>query len=189
MVRAYSRSLFVSLTSCQSSFVNGTTVLGTYPLRWLVDRFFLESVGLSYDSIISDISSSWTGDGNPPLPRFENLIIKVALLVNDTTSPQPSYPCQLMKETISSSWYNLPRRRRYLMKSTFEWHALQDGFARLLEAMELSVRPIFLRFIRKLLTLVLLARQKSTASQATASHTPNVATNCCGKYTILWVST
>jgi hypothetical protein len=129
----------------QSSFVNGTTVLGAYPLRWLVDRFFRESIGLSYDSLLNDIFSSWAGDGNPPLPRFENLIIKVILL--DTASLRSSYHRQLMKETISSSWYNFPRRRRYLMKSVFEWHALQDGFVRLLEQMDFSVQPVFLHLV------------------------------------------
>lgn len=103
-----------------ASFVSGSTILGLYPLRWLVDRFFLESIGLPYDSLVDCIFSCWVGDGNPPLPRFENLLIK------------------LMKETISSSWYNPPRRRRYLMKSVFEWHALQDGFTRLLERTSLS---------------------------------------------------
>lgn len=114
-----------------SSFINGTTVLGVYPLRWLVDRFFLESIGLSYDSVIDNISSSWIGDVGPPLPRFENLIVK------------------LMKETISSSWYNPPRRRRYLMKSISEWHALQDGFVRLLEQSRFSCaeNPQLLRLL------------------------------------------
>jgi len=76
------------------------------------------------------VSNSWVGDVEPPLPRFENLIVK------------------LMKETISSSWYNLPRRRRYLMKSVFEWHALQDGFVRLLEQTNPSVWLVSLHLTR-----------------------------------------
>ena len=50
-----------------------------------MDRFFLESIGLSYDSVTNDISSSWVGDVEPPLPRFENLIVKVALLLSDNS--------------------------------------------------------------------------------------------------------
>ena len=73
------------------------------------------------------------------------------------------------------------------MKSIFEWHALQDGFARLLEKMRLSVWLVIFHPIRKLLTSALPARQKSTASQATASYTPNVASNRCGKHHILRV--
>jgi hypothetical protein len=34
------------------------------------------------------------------------------------------------------------------MKSIFEWHALQDGFVRLLGEMRFSVRPVFLRSTR-----------------------------------------
>lgn len=48
-----------------------------------MDRFFLESIGLPYDSVVDNISSSWVGEAEPPLPRFENLIIKVTLLLND----------------------------------------------------------------------------------------------------------
>ena len=147
-----------------------------------MDRFFRESIGLSYDSLISDIFSSWAGNGNPPHPPFENLIIKVMLLVNDTASLQCSHHCQLMKETISSPWYNFPRRRRYLMKSVFEWHALQDGFVRLLEQMNFSVRPTLLHLAHKLLTIVSSGRREPTASHASASHTSNVAPDCCRKH-------
>ena len=66
--------------------MNGTTVLGAYPLRWLVDRFFRESIGLSYDSLVNGVFSSWVGDGNPPLPRFENLIIKVVFHTDNVAS-------------------------------------------------------------------------------------------------------
>ena len=147
-----------------------------------MDRFFRESIGLSYDSLINGIFSSWVGDGNPPLPRFENLIIKVILLVNDAPSLQSSHYCQLMKETISSSWCNLPRRRRYLMKSVFEWHALQDGFVRLLEQMNFSVRPAFLHLGQKLLTVVSPGRRKPAASHDITSHTSNVAPDRCRKH-------
>jgi len=147
-----------------------------------VGRFFRESIGLSYDSLLYEIFSGWAGDGNPPLPRFENLIIKVMLLVNDAASLKSSHHFQLMKETISSSWYNLPRRRRYLMKSVFEWHALQDGFVRLLEQMDFSVRLVLLHLVQKLQAIVSPGRRESTASHVIASHTPNVAPDCCGKH-------
>ena len=54
--------------------------MGKHSLRWLLDRFFLESIGVSYDSVINDILSAWIGNLIPPLPRFENLIIKVGWL-------------------------------------------------------------------------------------------------------------
>jgi hypothetical protein len=59
-----------------------------YPLRWLVDRFFLESIGLAYDSVMNTLKNSWVGDAEPPLARFENLIVKVAFPMNDK-SPLP----------------------------------------------------------------------------------------------------
>jgi len=73
------------------------------------------------------------------------------------------------------------------MKSIFEWHALQDGFVRLLEKMEFSVRPTFLHSTQAPLTSALQARRKSTASQATSSYAPNVASDCCEKHHTLWV--
>jgi len=73
------------------------------------------------------------------------------------------------------------------MKSTFEWHALQDGFVRLLEQMSFLVGPVPSYPIRVFPISVLPVRRKSTASQVTASYPPDVAPDCCGKHHTLWI--
>lgn len=73
------------------------------------------------------------------------------------------------------------------MKSTLEWHALQDGFARLLEQTRFSVWPVLTQITGESLPSDLSVRQKFTASQATALHTPNVAPDRCGKHNTLRV--
>jgi hypothetical protein len=73
------------------------------------------------------------------------------------------------------------------MKSIFEWHALQDGFIRLLEQTKLSVRLVFFRLEGGYLMMTLSARQKPTASQVAASYTLNVAPDRCRKHNPLRV--
>ncbi|KAI0648442.1 Mak10-domain-containing protein [Trametes meyenii] len=93
----------------QTLFFDKNLVLGAYPPRWLVDRFFQESIGLSYDSILDALERSMPESQMASLQDvIERRIVKVVL------------------PRIRSNWYNPPRQRRHLMKEVLEWHTLYD---------------------------------------------------------------
>lgn len=49
-----------------------------YPADWLVERFFLETIGVSYEHICDILVTSWAGDDQLHFEDVENYIIKVA---------------------------------------------------------------------------------------------------------------
>jgi N-alpha-acetyltransferase 35, NatC auxiliary subunit len=116
----------------QTVFHHGNRVLIGFPPSWIVDRFFIESVGVSYERISTMIKDSWVGKDEPPLALFESRIIKVRFISLYNIEQLDSFS-QLVKDHVTSSWYNLPRRRRHLMNITSDWHVLHDLFLRLLE--------------------------------------------------------
>lgn len=88
----------------QSVFFTNQRVLGVYPLDWLVDRFFFETIGIEYNtlSVVTDRT------GAPPLLNIERKLSRMLL------------------SHIQSAWLNPPRRRRFLARSLLEWHELYD---------------------------------------------------------------
>ncbi|KAI0062099.1 Mak10-domain-containing protein [Artomyces pyxidatus] len=93
----------------QSCFFDGHRVLGKMTLDWLVDRFFLESIGVPYHILASAVKTRWPSSSSPPFRDIEQKIIR-------TLIPH-----------IKSAWYNPPRRRRFLSRSLLEWHAMYDA--------------------------------------------------------------
>ncbi|EKM56096.1 uncharacterized protein PHACADRAFT_122281 [Phanerochaete carnosa HHB-10118-sp] len=99
----------------QHIFIDNHIVLGDYDEEWLIERFFWETTGTSYESICEVLINSWTGPGALALQEMESHIMEVV----------PTY--------IKSSWFNPPRRRRYLMKAVRDWQLLQDAFGNLIQ--------------------------------------------------------
>ncbi|KAH9930842.1 Mak10-domain-containing protein [Fomitopsis serialis] len=112
---AYLRSL------TQSAVYDRGTVIGRLPPMWLVDHFFEESVGCSYDTVLlkicirDDSSAMWVKR------EIENRI------------------CKYMADDLRANSHNPPRRRRYFMKAALQWHEVYDFFLQLIPYCEPSV--------------------------------------------------
>ncbi|KAI0285229.1 Mak10 subunit, NatC N-terminal acetyltransferase-domain-containing protein [Russula brevipes] len=89
----------------QSVFFSNQRVLEVYPIIWLVDRFFLEIVGIEYRTLCAAAERA----GAPPLLMIERKLSRMLL------------------SHIQSAWYNPPRRRRFLARSLLEWQELYDA--------------------------------------------------------------
>jgi hypothetical protein len=63
----------------QSAFFDGTRVLNKYSSGWIVDRFFVETLGLSYDQLVKAVTSRWVGIGPLSFEDMEHRIIQVIL--------------------------------------------------------------------------------------------------------------
>ena len=63
----------------QSLLFDRFRVLRTFQPTWLVDRFFLETLGTPYSSVASIILDCWpeSGDGRAPLREIEQQVIGV----------------------------------------------------------------------------------------------------------------
>ncbi|KAJ7700787.1 Mak10 subunit, NatC N-terminal acetyltransferase-domain-containing protein [Mycena rosella] len=91
-------------SSTQSVFYDGLLVLNKYNPTWVMDRFFFETLGVSYQSVIQFVEQN-----------------------TQSTRPQPWADLQrghfkLMTEYIRALWYNPCRRRRYFMKALVDLH-------------------------------------------------------------------
>ncbi|PCH38539.1 Mak10-domain-containing protein [Wolfiporia cocos MD-104 SS10] len=96
----------------QSAFYDRNLVVGQHPPMWLLDRFFLETLDVSWEDLLERIRPE--GGASAPLVReIERRIIR------------------LMIPHIRSYWYNPPRRRRYLAKSVIQWQEVYDRFYQL----------------------------------------------------------
>ncbi|KAF8061759.1 Mak10 subunit, NatC N-terminal acetyltransferase-domain-containing protein [Lyophyllum atratum] len=91
----------------QSTFYDGLLILNRYTFTWMVDRFFYETLGVTYDTIGRTVKHYWPSE-TPPLPRIERILYK------------------LITPHIRGLWLNPPRRRRHLAKSLLDWHNLYD---------------------------------------------------------------
>ncbi|KAI0344977.1 Mak10-domain-containing protein [Trametopsis cervina] len=100
----YMRSLI------QGVFCDKHIVLGRFSTEWLVEHFFLETLGVSYDLLCDILITSWAGGDTLQFEEVESCIVKIA------------------SENVKSLWYNPPRRRRQLMRSVLDLQALQDAF-------------------------------------------------------------
>lgn len=108
----------------------------------MVDRFFFESLGVSYDSLVRTIQNSWKGPNSPPLSPMERIIYKArpsfALRVRRLIF---SLICQqLIAPHIRAQWLNPPRRRRHLAKSMANWHALYSILCEIVAQVDRTVR-------------------------------------------------
>jgi hypothetical protein len=50
--------------------------LNKYTFVWMVDRFFFESLGVSYDSLVKAIQNNWTGRYPPQISPMERVLYK-----------------------------------------------------------------------------------------------------------------
>ncbi|KAJ3488544.1 hypothetical protein NLI96_g2764 [Meripilus lineatus] len=97
------RSLF------QTSFFERNHVLSQHPALWLVDRFFLETLGMSHHLVQYTLQRAWASPGPMNLKEIERNLIKILV------------------QHVRSFWFNPPRRRRCLMKLVLEWQTLHDA--------------------------------------------------------------
>ncbi|KAM5542815.1 hypothetical protein V8D89_003776 [Ganoderma adspersum] len=84
-------------------------VLVTHRPSWLIEQFFLETIGLPYSTIIEAFERS------APSPQVATMrdVIERRII-------------KLLVSHVRSNWYNPPRRRRHLMKEVLQWHMLHD---------------------------------------------------------------
>ncbi|GJE88083.1 Mak10 domain-containing protein [Phanerochaete sordida] len=118
LLMPYHRSL------TQHVFIDNHIVLGDYGEDWLVEQFFWETIGVSYESICEILINSWAGPGALALQEMESHIIET------------------VSAYIRSFWFNPPRRRRHLMKAVNDWQLLQDAFGNLLQHIAAAGGPI-----------------------------------------------
>ncbi|KAI6131168.1 Mak10 subunit, NatC N-terminal acetyltransferase-domain-containing protein [Pisolithus croceorrhizus] len=93
------QSLAYVRSAFQSAIHENGIILNKYLQKHAVDCFLMEALQIPYDSFISSFQTRWVGPDSLPLRHIERTITE-------------------------SHWYNPPRRRRYCMKSLFDWHKL-----------------------------------------------------------------
>ncbi|KAJ7290144.1 Mak10 subunit, NatC N-terminal acetyltransferase-domain-containing protein [Mycena rebaudengoi] len=91
-------------SSTQSVFYDGLLVLSKYSPLWLMDRFFFETLGVSYQSVVHAVNQATRNRPPPPWADLQRVHFK------------------LITEYIRAQWYNPCRRRRYFMRLLLELH-------------------------------------------------------------------
>jgi hypothetical protein len=109
-----------SLITVKSVFFNNQRILEVYPIGWVVDRFFLETLGLEYKTLCAVTERA----AGLPLFTIERKLSRVRNIVLVSYSRQPHF--QMLLTHIQSAWYNPPRRRRFLARSLLGWQELYD---------------------------------------------------------------
>lgn len=61
----------------QSAFYDGLLVFDRHPFVWIVDKFFYETIGISWSFFRSQVSQRWVGSSVPPFDILERDIYKV----------------------------------------------------------------------------------------------------------------
>ncbi|KAF9228847.1 Mak10-domain-containing protein [Gyrodon lividus] len=117
-------------SACQSALFEDGLVLNKYTQKYVVDCFFMETLGVSYDSFIDMFGRRWRVPTSPPLAHLERSITELEL----------GY--------IKALWYNPARRRRYCMKSLFDWHDLYALLTDIQSHLEPVNGPDFLSRLR-----------------------------------------
>ncbi|KAF9009616.1 Mak10 subunit, NatC N-terminal acetyltransferase-domain-containing protein [Cyathus striatus] len=107
----------------QSTFFDGVLILNKFSLGWLIDRFFIETVGIPYGTLIKRINERWEKPDPPPLYKLDRALYK------------------LITPHIRALWFNPPRRRRYFMKSVAEWHAVYSTMTEIVDGLNLKDLP------------------------------------------------
>jgi len=105
----------------QSTFHDGLLVLNRFSFSWLVDRFFFETLGVRYESIVKTVKKYLPK--SDALARAKNVLHK------------------LITPRIRGHCLNPSRRRRYLAKSLLDWHSLYDIFKDLTNWLEETDLP------------------------------------------------
>ncbi|KAJ6606132.1 Mak10 subunit, NatC N-terminal acetyltransferase-domain-containing protein [Mycena vulgaris] len=91
-------------SSTQSVFYDGLLVLNRYNPTWVMDRFFFETLGVSYQSVVQFVDRNTQSKWPNPWADIQRGHFK------------------LMTGYIRALWYNPCRRRRYFMKSLVDLH-------------------------------------------------------------------
>ncbi|KAK7035942.1 Mak10 subunit, NatC N-terminal acetyltransferase-domain-containing protein [Favolaschia claudopus] len=91
-------------SSAQSVFYDGLLVLNKFNLTWLMDRFFFETLGVSYQSAFHFVERNSRSQRPRPWADIQRGHFK------------------LMTEYIRALWYNPCRRRRFFMKALVDLH-------------------------------------------------------------------
>jgi len=92
----------------QNTFYENSTILNTYPRIWVVDRFFIEKLGIPYATLAEVIADRWIGDRAPPFDDLEQDIAQVYNFRHfNATSP-------LNQRTTA---HDLPRQRPLVQPS------------------------------------------------------------------------
>ncbi|KAJ6500771.1 Mak10 subunit, NatC N-terminal acetyltransferase-domain-containing protein [Mycena sanguinolenta] len=91
-------------SSTQSVFYDGLLVLNKFNLTWVIDRFFFETLGVSYQSVYHFVDQNSRSQRPPPWADIQRGHFK------------------LMTEYIRALWFNPCRRRRFFMKSLVDLH-------------------------------------------------------------------
>ncbi|KAJ7348862.1 Mak10 subunit, NatC N-terminal acetyltransferase-domain-containing protein [Mycena albidolilacea] len=91
-------------SSTQSVFYDGLLVLNKFSPTWVIDRFFFETLGVSYSSIFHFVDRNSQSQRPPPWADIQRGHFK------------------LMTEYIRALWYNPCRRRRFFMKALVDLH-------------------------------------------------------------------
>ncbi|KAH9939576.1 Mak10-domain-containing protein [Amylocystis lapponica] len=95
-------------SSIQSAIFDTSTVFGRHPTAWLIDRFFVETLGITYATVIRAVERSAEGTALPSMKDIERRLTKLTIY------------------HAKSYWANPSRRRRYLMHSILEWQQAYD---------------------------------------------------------------
>ncbi|KAI0628810.1 Mak10-domain-containing protein [Trametes polyzona] len=101
LLPAFHRSLV------QTQLFDRSLVLGEYQPIWLVERFFEETIGYPYATLLKALERS------APQPQMTSMQEVIERRINNLIVPH-----------IRSSWYNHPRRKRYLQREVLQWHVL-----------------------------------------------------------------
>ncbi|CAK5263962.1 unnamed protein product [Mycena citricolor] len=88
-------------SSTQSIFYDGLLVLNKFSPQWVMDRFFFETLGVGYQSVVAYVGQNSTDQFWGDLQRGH---------------------FKLMTEYVRALWYNPPRRRRFLAKMLTDLH-------------------------------------------------------------------
>ncbi|KAJ7891358.1 Mak10 subunit, NatC N-terminal acetyltransferase-domain-containing protein [Mycena olivaceomarginata] len=88
-------------SSTQSVFYDGLLVLNKFSPTWVIDRFFFETLGVSYSSIFHFVDRNSQSQRPPPWADIQRGHFKA---------------CR------SALWYNPCRRRRFFMKALVDLH-------------------------------------------------------------------
>ncbi|KAJ3869867.1 Mak10 subunit, NatC N-terminal acetyltransferase-domain-containing protein [Lentinula novae-zelandiae] len=118
------------IRSCaQTLFYDGIQIIHNQAQSWLVDRLFEETIGVSYHVF----AQHWGGQGSAALLDLERKIIH-------TIIPH-----------IRGLWNNPARRRRFLVKSIFDWHIIYDTLCALVEGLDVSdnIDPVTFRTLNQ----------------------------------------
>jgi hypothetical protein len=70
-----------SIHCVQSIFFDGVHVLNKYPPVWVADRFFMETMGLTYSMISRVIVDGWPSFNSPPCADLERHLMQVCFFL------------------------------------------------------------------------------------------------------------